>query len=84
MSMTKQVHVTGLQEVAGLKLTCRKCGGAATLAWDRLAQLTECPFCRADWPTRSLAYLADAARALNGPDQQAVGIEIVTEERAEG
>ena len=78
MSMTRSIHVTDLREVKALSLTCGKCGGVARLVLDRIAQVAECPFCRAEWPSRSLAGLADAVRSLNGPDQTAVRVEVET------
>ena len=79
MSMTRSIHVTDLREVKALALTCGKCGCVARLELDRIAK-ADCPFCRAEWPQRSLALLADAVRSLNGPDQTAVRVEVETYE----
>ncbi len=78
MSMTKRIHVTDLREVSALKLTCRKCGAAEWLMLDQVVSVAECPFCRAEWPTRNLTNMASAMRALNDSDQTSLRVEIET------
>ena len=59
MSMTKHIHVTDLREVSALKLTCRKCGAAVTVALGALGSLHRCPVCQVDWPHNGAAILGD-------------------------
>ena len=49
--MVKETRIIfGVQDMVGVRLTCRECGNGATLTLrDSIHMPTECPFCHARW-----------------------------------